>query len=147
MTRILLIATCCLLGLGCSTVPAIQAFEQIKPGMEKTDVIEVMGSPQRTQRWHGMDRWTYIMYENASTPSRQEKEIHFSEGKAVYVGLPPVPKISADEQDRINEASNRAAAQAAAARAAEAKQTYQRMESESTGMEEIRYVPKFEPIE
>jgi outer membrane protein assembly factor BamE len=63
----------------------------------------LMDSPQRTQRWHGMDRWTYIFY---ADQMREEKEVHFLNGTANYVGDIYKPEISAEEQDRRNEVAN-----------------------------------------
>ena len=47
--------------VGCQT-NMLREYQKINPGMEKDDVLKVMGSPQRTQRFHGKDRWTYIFY-------------------------------------------------------------------------------------
>ena len=69
-------------------------FDQVQVGMEKNTVLSIMDSPQRTQRWHGMDRWTYIFYES---DQRIEKEVHFEEGKANYVGDVCQAKVSAVE--------------------------------------------------
>lgn len=133
--------------LGCATEMG-QQFEKVKVGMDKDDVLEIMDSPQRTQRWKGMDRWTYIFYQQ---DNRIEKEVHFQEGKAAYVGDKYLPAVSAEEQDAINEASNKEvealAAASAAARSAEVKKDYQDYEQRSKGEDTIRFVPSFEPVQ
>ena len=130
----------------CQTKPK-DDFAQLKPGMYKNEVLGIMGSPQRTQRWHGMDRWTYIYFEERD---RAEKEVHFSEGKATYVGGAYVPAVSAADQDRIYEAQNveiekEFAAQREAARKARVLQL-PTFEEEVSGANEIRYVPQYVPM-
>lgn len=102
MRSLLLSFLSMLLFLGCTTDMKKQ-FQQVKVGMEKNDVLGLMDSPQRTQRWHGMDRWTYIYY---SDDMREEKEVHFQNGIANYVGESFKPEISADEQDHRNDQAN-----------------------------------------
>jgi len=87
---------------GCVT-PRYKEFARVKEGMEKDQVIDEAGGPNVSRRWHGKDRWIYNYY----TPDgRQTREIHFEEGKAIYVGNKVVPAVSAEEQDRINDQSN-----------------------------------------
>ena len=88
--------------VGCQT-PRYKEFTHVKEGMEKDQVIEEAGGPNVSRRWHGKDRWIY----NYHTPSgRQTREVHFEDGRAIYVGDKVVPAIAADEQDRMNEQSN-----------------------------------------
>lgn len=121
-----------------------EQFERVQVGMEKDDVLGLMDSPQRTQRWHGMDRWTYIFYTDGT---RYEKEVHFADGKAKYVGEVFVPAVSAEEQDRINEESNRQVEALAQSRREENNRAYPQYESESKGTDTIRYVPQFRPVQ
>ncbi len=90
-------------GFGCQT-PPLKDYKRLTLGMEKHDVLEIMGNPTRTQRWQGKDRWTYIFYDSGI---RLEKEVHFFENTSVYVGEPLKPEVSAEEQDKINELKNR----------------------------------------
>ncbi len=53
----------------------VNQFAKVRPGMEKDDVLGIMGSPTRTQRFHGKDRWTYVFYDDRI---RFEKECNFS---------------------------------------------------------------------
>lgn len=71
--------------------------------MEKHDVLELLGDPQRKRRIQGTDKWVYIFYDKAM---RTEREIHFVEGNVTYRGEPVKPTVSAEEQDRIQAASN-----------------------------------------
>lgn len=119
-------------------------FARLQPGMEKADVLDIMGSPQRTQRWHGMDRWTYIYYQNVA---RQEKEVHFADGRATYVGGKYEPPVSAEEQDRIFANENAEIEKTYAARREEFKRSgLPKFQEEVDGSNEIRYVPQFEPV-
>ena len=88
---------------GCVT-PRYKEFKNVKQGMEKDQVLSAAGGPNYSKRWKGKDRW---IYEMKNTPEgSQTKEVHFEEGKAVYVGSKVVPAVSGEEQDRINEESN-----------------------------------------
>ena len=129
---------------GCSLSQKKQ-FEHVQVGMDKGEVLGLLESPQRTQRWHGMDRWTYIFYDENQ---RQEKEVHFQEGRANYVGDVYVPAVSADQQDKLNEASNREMESQLQARKEEFKRNYHNYEEQTpTGRDSIRYVPQFQPVQ
>ncbi|MCC7403340.1 MAG: outer membrane protein assembly factor BamE [Bdellovibrionales bacterium] len=65
----------------CSTPPHV-AFERVQLGDEKADVLEVMGSPQRTRRSKGQDEWIYIF---RSGQEMVEREVLFQDGKVVAV--------------------------------------------------------------
>lgn len=88
---------------GCQT-HAVDAFAEVKKGQEKREVLEIMGSPDATWRYHGVDRWTYIMYGDDNI--RADKEIHFLDGKVIYVGKPMEAIVSAGEQDALNDQTN-----------------------------------------
>ena len=75
--------------------------------MDKSTVIETAGGPNISERWHGKDRWIYL-YRDGSYENHDIREVHFEEGRAVYVGGRFVPKVSAAEQDKLNEESNTA---------------------------------------
>jgi outer membrane protein assembly factor BamE len=90
---------------GCQT-SRYKEFETLKSGMSKADVLASVGGPARTQRWHGRDRWEYRLI---GMEGEVVREVHFENGKSTYIGAAIKPAVSADEQDRLNEASNRAA--------------------------------------
>ena len=71
--------------------------------MDKSEVIELVGTPQFSNRWKGLDRWKYVFYENNN---KVEKEIQFDNGNVVYVGEILQPAISAEEQDEIFQKQN-----------------------------------------
>lgn len=120
-------------------------FAKLKPGMEKSQVLDVMGGPDRTQRWRGMDRWTYIFYE---TDLRNEREIHFAEGKAVYLGAPYHSEVSAEQQDLLHEASNREVEERVLRKREEAHRNLENYENEIRGTESNpAIVPQFEPVQ
>lgn len=86
--------------VGCQT-PKLQEYEKINVGIEKHDVLELVGSPNTTERDDGTDRWIYWLYEK-DVPVRLTKEVHFKEGVVTYKGDPIPPIISAEQQDSIN---------------------------------------------
>ncbi len=143
MKRSFLLLFLCFLMLGCASSMNTQ-FQKVKVGMEKNDVLALMDSPQRTQRWHGMDRWTYIFY---NEDQRQEMEVHFAEGRASYVGGPYVPALSADERDNRNEASNKEVADLMASQKQEARKAFSDYELHMKGQDTIRYVPQYSPVQ
>jgi outer membrane protein assembly factor BamE (lipoprotein component of BamABCDE complex) len=85
--------------LGCQTT-RYHETQSIKPGMDKSEVIETAGGPNRSERYHDEDQWTYT--DPSAPPDGKVREVHFVDGQAVYVGPPIKPKVSAEEQDRIN---------------------------------------------
>ncbi len=89
----------------CQTSQA-KGFESVAEGMEKDAVIEAAGSPTISRRWRGKDRWIYIFKNKSDEPT--VREIHFHNGKAVYVGDALLADVSAEEQDQINNDNNAA---------------------------------------
>lgn len=85
---------------GCQTARH-REFDSVRTGMAKDQALAAVGGPTRTIHRNGVDRWTYFLWAPEGG-SQQVREIHFSEGIAVYVGAPLLPRVSADEQDQIN---------------------------------------------
>lgn len=130
--------------VGC-TINQKKRFERVQVGMDKDEVLGLLASPQITQRWHGMDRWTYIIYED---DVRLDKEIHFSEGKAVYVGDAYKAPLSAEQRDQKNEEANAEADKLATAQREENRKAYRQYEDSLTGTEaKPAYVPEFKPVQ
>lgn len=71
----------CWLAAACST-PSHVAFENVVFGQKKADVLELLGSPQRTQRARGQDLWTYHVYKDKNELIRQ---ITFKDGQVVNI--------------------------------------------------------------
>lgn len=137
----LLFAFC--FSVGCQTSQLVQ-YKKIHPGMEKHDVLELMGSPQSTQRWQGKDRWSYIFYDENI---RFEKEVHFTEGVSTYVGDKPAPTITAAQQDQINQESNQQLAKQEEETKLKTQNSYQQYEDSVKGETATGYVPQFEPVQ
>lgn len=106
-SRLFQIGLCLALSLGACQTSRFKEFETVRGGMSKSDVIELVGGPQRTQRWHGRDRWEYRFY--GTSEGELIREVHFENGKSTYVGPAIKPAVSAEEQDRRNETYNREA--------------------------------------
>lgn len=87
----------------CQT-PAKTSFESLQVGMDKATVVEAAGSPTKTGRWRGKDRWIYEFTDKSGVTV--VREITFEEGRAIYIGPRQAPNVSADEQDRRNEEFN-----------------------------------------
>lgn len=129
---------------GCQT-NMNKAFESVKTGMDKDQVLEAIGGPRAVTRFHGKDRWFIVYYHN---DLRFEKEIHFTNGLATYVGEPyeaPAEKQAAfvDRQNAIQDilthqdivnSRNEAAFEEA------------RFEKKVRKEDKVRVVPQFEPI-
>lgn len=144
LALLLIAALAPLVNAGCQTSMGTD-FQKLKPGMEKAQVLDIMGSPQRTQRWRGLDRWTYIFYDQEL---REEREVHFDQGKASYIGAKHVPTVSAEQQDAINEASNREVEERIRRNREEAARNLENYEGEIRGTESNPgYVPTFDPVQ
>jgi len=143
MNRYLLLFILSLSMLGCATNMKEQ-FQRVKVGMEKDDVLSLMDSPQRTQRWHGMDRWTYIFYDDNQ---RLEKEVHFADGVANYVGDQYKPEVSAEQRDAQIDAANKELDTQLAAQKTEARKAFTDYEQHMRGNDGVRYVPQFTPVQ
>ncbi len=127
----------------CQTAPHV-GFQTLKEGMEKDQVLEAVGNPTRTQRWQGKDRWIYQFYVDKER-APDVKEIHFAEGKVVYLGGPVAPAISAADQDAANVISNRDA-EKSLMDDYNAKQGLTRTPTAPSADEPPKTVPRFEPI-
>jgi outer membrane protein assembly factor BamE len=123
----------------------LKQYNSITVGMDKDAVLEIMGSPRAAMRWHGKDRWTYHIYKNHT---RFDKEVQFSDGIADYVGDTWKPEISADQQDLMNETSNRELVAAEEAKRAQFKaDQFQFLNPDNSEDKRIRYVPEFIPVQ
>lgn len=88
--------------LGCQSEP-INDFNKVSLGHDKSDVLEVVGGPSWKDRRNGMDRWTYIIYQDGV---RLERQVQFLDGIVTYSGEPIQPFLSAEEQDYLNAQKN-----------------------------------------
>jgi outer membrane protein assembly factor BamE len=143
MFRILILVSLALYSTGCASTD-IRDFEKIQVGMDKDDVLKIMGSPNKSERWKGMDRWTYVLWNDNQDGRR---EVHFNEGRATYVGDMVKPEISAEEQDRLNAESNAALERQIAEQKKQNQSEYKKYEDAANGNEEVRTVPSFIPVQ
>ncbi|WP_373998723.1 outer membrane protein assembly factor BamE [Bdellovibrio bacteriovorus] len=133
-----------LLTTACQT-SMLKQFGEVKPGMEKDDVLDLMGSPSRTQRYHGKDRWTYVFYDDRI---RFEKEVQFFNGNAIYVGDISQPEVTktAMAVDAINDQKNKEIDEQIAKEVEQHRKEYSDYEAKARGEDKVRYVPEFESI-
>lgn len=135
------------LAVGCQVSPLSQ-YNQVRMGMEKDDVMDLMGAPQRTERLHGKDRWTYIFYDNRI---RFEREVQFDKNNVVYIGEPwqAPPEKSAEAIDKRNAELDAKIERENKIEREKAKNSYSNVESylkgdtDENGKPKIRYMPTF----
>lgn len=68
---------------GCSSLP--KSLNRVQEGMDKDSVLEIVGSPKRTYRSNGEDRWLYEYYQDGQKVARQ---VSFESGKVIKVSGP-----------------------------------------------------------
>lgn len=130
------------LGVGCQT-NEVKEFSRLHLGMDKGEVVDIMGSPRRSDRRFGEDRWTYVFSDQGQ---EHKKEVRFSDGKSIYVGDFVPPSISAEEQDRRNEKENLdLEAQQAARRAEFRSESHKYFQSNDESV--TPHVPQFTPVQ
>ena len=144
-SKLLLISTLSLafpMLVACNTLRG-RHFDEVHVGMEKDQILNLVGGPDASFRWQGKDRWVYrFKDENATTV----KEVHFADGKAVYVGEPPKPEVTAEMQDKQNDEKNKAA------EAKEKSEIKARKNEVDTGLDEVpsfnikKIAPTFESL-
>jgi outer membrane protein assembly factor BamE len=129
---------------GCQTNMK-RAFEEIKPGMDKDQVLEIIGGPKAVTRFHGRDRWFIRFY---TDDVLYEREIHFLNGHADYVGGPyePPPERQAAVVDKKNEESNEQVFKELVESRGQLGQAAEDYEKRTKGTDKVRYVPQFEPV-
>lgn len=123
----------------------VRQFSKVQVGLEKDQVLAVMGSPQRTLRRAGQDRWSYLFYDEDN--NRVQKEVRFENGVVIHVGEPIFPEVSAEQQDANHEAANKAQDKLALENKKRSLSAPQDLEDEVKGYNEIRYVPVFTPVQ
>ncbi len=126
----------------CQHAP-IDRYNKIAKGMDKDQVLDLVGSPKTTLRKESKDIWVYDFYseDNLST-----KELHFQEGKLTYLGDKTRPEVSAEQMDLINKTQNELAAKQETTNKTRSKEAYQKYEDDVRGANQIRYIRRFEPI-
>lgn len=74
-----------LLVAGCQTAP-IDRFSDIKEGMTKDEVLDILGSPNRTDYGYGKEKWAYKFYTGDNKSVEELKHVTFVQGKVVTLG-------------------------------------------------------------
>lgn len=143
--KMLLLVAFAVVMSGCQT-NMLKAFNSVKNGMDKDDVLDIMGSPQSSQRFHGKDRWRYNFY---ADDLRYEKEVHFQEGAAVYVGdkWEPPQEESAVAVDQRNEINNAKIDAILKEEAEKAKTDFDAYQTKIKGEDKVRYLPEFKGVD
>jgi outer membrane protein assembly factor BamE (lipoprotein component of BamABCDE complex) len=75
--------------LSACTTPQHSFDNDLKVGMDKAEVIELMGGPQFTKRRNSEDVWQYHFYNGEN---KMVRELHFKNNKLSYKGDPVGPK-------------------------------------------------------
>jgi outer membrane protein assembly factor BamE len=88
-----------LFGLTACQTNQVKEFSKVSAGMDKGQVLDILGSPQNSERWKGKDRWLYVMFDNSQ---RVVKEVQFEDGKVVYFG----DEYRNNENAKIEELNN-----------------------------------------
>ncbi len=141
--KLLFAFTLLIMSLGCSTVPEQRQFSKIANGMPKYEVLDRLGEPTRVRRSQGRDRWTYI-YQHKGI--QVEREIHFVEGKVVYVGNPPAAKVSAEQADEENRRTTEDNEQSRVLKKAEKRNLYENLEKDMKGNPSKKKVPDYNEL-
>lgn len=129
--------------VGCQT-SQLKQFSKVQTGMDKSEVLNLVGSPQHKIRKQNLDHWNYHFFE---ANEWHEKSVHLDQGVVIYIG-PKIPSpISAEEQDRINDERNKSLDEADKKKKHESRRAFQDYELELDVNSKIRYAPTFVPIE
>jgi outer membrane protein assembly factor BamE (lipoprotein component of BamABCDE complex) len=68
--------------VGCATQPkAVQ--ETVSPGMDKDQVLNILGNPSRSKRVSGADRWSYDQHIDGK---KTTVHVYFKDAKVSFVG-------------------------------------------------------------
>jgi outer membrane protein assembly factor BamE (lipoprotein component of BamABCDE complex) len=91
----------------CQTTSLLQDFKRVRLGMDKDNIIETVGNPEREERRDSRDWWYYSSFENQT---KYERMVVFQDGKVIYAGRVTTPSyvIDADKVDKHNELINKA---------------------------------------
>ena len=84
MRKLILALGVSFLAAGCAT-PLPVALDRLKVGTEKANVLDTVGSPQRTNRENGVDQWIYVYYRNDKQWTRT---VSIVDGKVAKISRP-----------------------------------------------------------
>jgi outer membrane protein assembly factor BamE len=141
LLRAFLISTLALSLCACQT-SMVRAFEKLHPGMDKHQVLEVVGTPNTKTRLHSQDRWIYRFYDDGI---RYDREVHFLDGMSIYIGEPlkPVAAETAQEKDLRNEQQELIYEQEKVKKNKSVESSYSQYEAQVKGQDKVNYLPQF----
>lgn len=104
---IVLYSILAIMNVACST-KKMRQIEKVQIGMDRDDVLDIMGSPSRVDRSRQPHIWRYNIIEGSKLIV---KEIHFQGHSVHYVGQPlkrvklkiEAPLLSKEEKDLFHE--------------------------------------------
>ena len=143
LRRLLFIVVVAVLS-GCQA-SMVRSFERLHPGMDKSQVLDLVGNPDTTTRLHGQDRWLYNFYEDSI---KFEKEIHFLDGVLIYSGngWSPEPEKSAAAVDKKVQQIEQTFQAEDKEREEQKKlnaEEFRKYQDSRVSDKKVRYVPKF----
>jgi outer membrane protein assembly factor BamE (lipoprotein component of BamABCDE complex) len=91
--------------ISCQTPSEVFYFKKLRLGMEKGEIVELLGVPVRKERKSQRDWWYYTFYEEGL---RFDRMVVFENGKVIYAGRVTKKKgnQSAIEEDELNQKTN-----------------------------------------
>jgi len=98
----------------CQTTP-IRDFTKVVPNMSKDEVLNLIGSPNRTERFDGKEKWAYRFWTGDDHNIEALRQVTFVSGHVVSVGE------DFDEEQRIKEIQDDDTKRAEKRKAAKAK--------------------------
>lgn len=72
--------------VSCQT-PAHEKFANLKLGMTKDDVLEVVGSPNRTEYAYSTEKWAYRFWVGDDRNTEDLRQVTFVQGKVTSFGV------------------------------------------------------------
>jgi outer membrane protein assembly factor BamE (lipoprotein component of BamABCDE complex) len=103
-----------LLWTACQTTP-IRDFTKVVPNMSKDEVLNIIGSPNRTERYDGKEKWAYRFWTGDDHNVEALRQVTFVSGRVVSVGE------DTEEEERIKEIQEDDSKRAERRKAAKAK--------------------------
>lgn len=74
----------------------VERFNDLELGMDKTDVLDEVGSPNKSFRQNELDIWLYSFQTDATI---EQREINFKNEFVSYVGEPRPRNESSQKKD------------------------------------------------
>src|SRR5690242_14490742 len=85
MRQLLVISILLLVLTGCQTAPLDQ-FSKVQMTSSKDAVLELLGSPNRTEMIEGKEKWSYRFYSGENKEQEILRQITFFQGRVISYG-------------------------------------------------------------